>query len=111
MAISSFPGLGRFAALGSMLAARQNALGAQNQTGPTYMNPQPSGPVTAPVSPQQSTGITPMAGEAPEVPQEPSDITLPPMPVSSMIRDGKPAAPQNSMAGQAHQANQRYRGM
>lgn len=110
MAISSFPGLGRFAALGSMLAARQNVLGAQNQIGPTYMNPQPSGPGTAQVSPQQGTDMTPMAGQAPEIPQEPGDITLPPMPVSSMIRDGK-SVPQNSMAGQAHQANQRYRGM
>jgi hypothetical protein len=103
-----FPGLGRYAAMGSMIAARNNSLAAQNQPqmGPSYMAPTlPGGapPVNIP-------GAAPelQAGDSPELPQGPGEITLPPMPVSSMIRD---TAPRPTMASQMQTANRKYRGM
>lgn len=110
MAISSFPGLGRYAALGSMLAAREGSMAAQNQPqmGPSYMNPTLSETGPAPM-PQHDLATAPMqAGIAPKLPQAPGDIAAPPAPVSSMIRD---VAPKATMAGQMGAANRKYRGM
>lgn len=109
---SNFPGLGRYAALGSILAARTNSLAAQNeaQTQPTYMNPQVESqftPVQGPTNALEVGNNAPgpgrdiklldqapggdtqnlTAGEAPVLPKGPGDITLPPMPASSMLRD------------------------
>lgn len=124
--MSNFPGLGRYAALGSIMAARANNVAAQtqNQMGQDYIQPQVSsqfmpvkGPEnalevgvngTGPVREIKALDQAPMeAGQAPETPQQ-GDITLPPMPASSMIRD---VAPKTSMAGFIANNNRKYRGL
>ena len=127
-----FPGLGKYAALGSIMAARSNNLAAQNQSGigPTYISPTVESQFTPLQGPdnalemgvnspgagreiKQLDQTSPMqAGAAPELPKAPGDITLPPMPASSMIRDvakGRTAPPASSMASFVQNSNRKYR--
>lgn len=120
----AFPGLGRYAALGSIMAARANAVAAQNQSGqgPAYIAPNmPSqfsplhGPDNALETGTQGTGASheikaldkPLeAGQAPEMAKAPGSITLPPMPASSSLRD---VQPRNNMASLISNINRKYR--
>lgn len=116
---SNFPGLGRYAAMGSILAARRNALASQNQNqGPSYITPTLATPGSdSPAA--NAPSIAMQAGEAPGNPAAPGDIEMPPMPVSSMIRDAAPKptnpanptrqAPASSMGGFIQNQQRRYR--
>lgn len=104
-----FPGLGKYAALGSILAARANNLAAQNQSqqGPNYIAPTVGSQFMPVKGPENAL----KAGQAPELPQQ-GDITLPPMPASSMLRDvaARPQG-QTSMANFIANNNRKYRGL
>ena len=127
--MANFPGLGRYAQLGSIMAARANNVAAQNQNQDprSYINPTvPSSfaPVQGPenaieaygsadlqpdVSREYQGSDTLKAGQAPELPKSPESITLPPMPASSSLRDVSPRQPSGNMASFIANQNSKYR--